>query len=135
LEGGFCYCTYGWGGTNCDTPITTIRENSGPITDRVERGSWKYYNFTSTASTIYIGTREKSTVGFAWLFASRDYAPDLRYHEYSDVDTKKSYHSIEFKFDFPWEEGKPKVVIIGVYGSPFSSRPVEYDVVAWGTPF
>jgi len=39
------------------------------------------------------------------------------------------------KFDGYWDFEKPKSVIIGVYGSPFASRPVEYEIVAYGTPF
>jgi len=69
----------------------------------------------------------------AWLFAGLFLAPDLRYHEYADVDPKKSYHAIEIKFDNFWTFEKN--VFIGVYGSPYLSRSVEFDIVAWSTPF
>jgi len=133
VEGGFCYCNEGWAGIACDYRIRTLSDR--PLSDNVERGYWQYYNFTSNASTIYVGLKEKSTQGMAWLFTSRDFAPDLRYHDYSDTDTKKSFHSIEMKFDQYWDYDQPKSIIIGVYGSPYASRPTEFEIVAWGTPF
>jgi hypothetical protein len=99
--GGYCYCRDGWGGTSCDTPIRKLTENV-PFTSSVDRGFWNYYLFKTNGTTAFVVLKEKNTVGHTWLFANRDYTPDLRYHDYSDKDTKKSFHALELNFNNFW---------------------------------
>jgi hypothetical protein len=129
---GYCNCNPGYVGQNCDTRVRTLRDNV-PMADTVGRGEWRYFSFKTNGTTAFAGLREKSTTGLIWLFANLDFAPDLRFHLYSDTDTKKSFHSLEMKLETLWSDQKE--IFIGAYGSPYTNRPIEFEIVAWGTPF
>lgn len=110
--------------------LRTLISNQ-PFSGSVQPHQWNYFQYTTSASTAYVSLKEKSTEGLVWLYGNFYGNPDLRNYDYKDQDDK-AFHSIEIDLSMTDQE---RTIIIGVYGSPFTARSVEYDVVAWSTPF
>eukprot|EP01129_Flabellula_baltica_P004238 TRINITY_DN145_c0_g1_i1.p1 TRINITY_DN145_c0_g1~~TRINITY_DN145_c0_g1_i1.p1 ORF type:complete len:579 (-),score=128.57 TRINITY_DN145_c0_g1_i1:16-1752(-) len=135
LEFGFCYCEDGWAGDACDKQVRELQSEQ-PITATIQARTWQYYSFKSSSTTINFSVKESSTTGQIWLYEALEVSPTLRYYDNHDIDTDKAFHTVTV--DASWivqDSGYEFTYYVGVYGSPYAARDVEYQLVAWETPF
>eukprot|EP01130_Rhizamoeba_saxonica_P012388 TRINITY_DN520_c0_g1_i2.p1 TRINITY_DN520_c0_g1~~TRINITY_DN520_c0_g1_i2.p1 ORF type:complete len:573 (-),score=119.10 TRINITY_DN520_c0_g1_i2:2322-4040(-) len=130
---GTCICEPGWSGPNCDKE--SIEINSGvAVNGTIVRNAWEIYEFSTAAKSVFISVKEESeSGGTVYLFVGRDYIPTAFIYDYSDLSDEK-FHHIEYTLD-ELPTGPVRTFYIGVYGSPYIERPVDYTVVAWVPPF
>lgn len=129
---GMCQCNTGYGGTNCNTTVTPL-VSGVTTTGQVFRNGWSYFELdSSNSSFISINIKERSSVGYLWLFALKGNAPDLHNYDYSDQSTSSSFHRIYDSFDSPQTD----TWTIGVYANPYAvNPPVSFSISAWYSSF
>jgi len=136
---GLCQCNPGFAGEDCSTSTKTANATlvkgipAGKA--KVMNGKWMYYEFpVVNASQLVVVVRETSTQGMVWLYISQGRFPDNGVFESIDVTGDTNMRSIILEYFTP----KTSTFYVGVYGSPFivgTTTEVEYDIVAWYTPF
>jgi hypothetical protein len=72
-----------------------------------------------------------TTTGFLWLYVLRDSAPTMTTWDGRD-NSHNAIHVVSAGTLLPSNQW-----YVGVYGSPFAigSRPVNFNVTVWATPF
>ena len=92
-----------------------------------------YYSITvQSTSQLNVVVKEKETEGMVWLFVSAGQFPTLLDHEESDYDTQGRVRRISLEFSSPRSGVE---YFVGVYGTPFAQRDVEFDISIFYTPF
>jgi hypothetical protein len=130
--GGVCSCGAGYSGADCSSRSTSIT-NGAVISDSLTRNTWKYYTIdTSSTTFLAVDLKELNSLGAIWVFVSKNTPPDIRIHDYADMDTNSALHSLDIVFSNP----QTQRWIIGVYGNPYAPNGIlSFKVTAWFPPF
>jgi len=133
MSDGMCACNAGWLGPACDAQATTLTSNVMLSNQQLMMNQWAYYSFTvASASTITVLIKERDSVGYLWLYVSKE-TPTLRDYDYADTHTNTAVHRITFDNDASVQT----TYYVGVYASPFTPADVtvSFQLVAWASPF
>lgn len=131
---GICSCVPGWGGPSCSQSSTTL-SNGGVITSSTTLNNWQYFTIeTSGTSFLAVDVKETTSVGTLWVFVSKNIQPDIRTHDYADVDTNSALHSLDITL--PDANVPSQMWYIGVYGNPYASNQnIPFKITAWYAPW
>jgi len=126
-----CKCNPGYIGQTCDQQATQLLNGVTSPTGNVTNGQWSYYQINVTSSQLNVVLQEKTTSGMVWIYIARETSPTLTSYYAADNNSGLPTHRLSLEF----VTLQTHTFIIGVYGSPFIPRTVEFTLVAWYPPF
>jgi len=130
---GYCNCAPGYSGQACESTGNVLVNGVTQTYSSLGQYDWTYYSISFVNSSyLVVDLRESASVGFIWLYASKNNVPDVRNYDYSDQEVNTQYHRLRIEFSQPqtatWQ--------IGVSANPFANRGnLTYAIAAWYTPF
>jgi len=135
-----CDCSVGWVGSQCDVAATPLNSGSALTNEVINNpNEWKYYSFTLAHPTFLVSIREvvdpADPRAKLSLYLSEFVVPTLTSSNYHNSNPTYPYHTLTLSFDEHPATDFPLSLVIGVYGSPLITKPVNFKIVAWEPDF